>query len=286
LTPVSSYRALGRWLGPFFARRFPRRFGLFELLGLGSIEASRRHLAIVNELENLRRKAGLPVLDILDFGGAEGSLGRTLRMYGLESHYRVTLADIDEAALKVAAAVANARVVTLEPEGTLPFADASFDVAVSSDVFEHIPKSARQGRADELRRVSRLGQVHSVPADDGGHHWNSVQVDEDFAAWQRESFGAPDRWTGEHLEKGVPSLDDLRELFPQGRISGIVSGRVWAATMRAKYGPATPWHRVRFALTYARQLRKLERKAPFKTALIVAMVSLHVDAPLIDQDEV
>ena len=263
------YRTVGSRIGGLVVRRFPRRLGLFELLGTGSIEWTRRHLAIVNELESIRRSAAAPVLTVLDFGGADGSLGRALRLYGLERHYIVTVVDIDEEALQGPLLAPTVKAMLISAGGALPFDDSAFDVAISSDVFEHIPSAARPHWATELGRVSRLGQVHTIPADDGGLGWASAECDREFAAWLVESTGTVDRWTNEHLEVGVPSIRELRAIFPSPRISGIVNAQVWTATMHAKRASNRPWDRIGFVLAYARRLRKLEGRPPYKNALVV-----------------
>jgi SAM-dependent methyltransferase len=64
---------------------------------------------------------------------------------------------------------------------TLPFADASFDLVVSSAVWEHLPDVARATK--EVSRVLRESgiaviQIALFPALQGGHHaeWHSVEV--------------------------------------------------------------------------------------------------------------
>jgi hypothetical protein len=264
---TTPYRRLGRRLAPLVIR-FPRRYGLFELAALGSTEWMRRHLAIINELEGMRRDAGRVSLRVIDFGGADGSLGRAIRIYGLERHYRIVTADIEQPET-VAQFPPHTGFLLLDPDGDLPVRAGEFDVAVSSDVFEHIPNSARRHWAHELDRVASLGQVHSVPADSSDGRWASTKADQEFARWYEETFGEPERWTTEHLAIGAPLIEDLRSIFPAATVSGIVSCRVWQVTMRAKYGPKGPLDRLRFATNYAAGLRAIEQRPPYKNALLV-----------------
>ena len=242
------------------------RFGLFEISAIGSAEWLRRHLAIINELETIRRENGRETLDILDFGGADGSLARAMRLYGLERHYRVVVADIEAPVDGMPLQVPVTGFVLLDPGGDLPLDAESIDVAVSSDVFEHIPAGMRRHWASELGRVSRLAQVHSMPADGGGGKWTSTVTDQRFAEWYRGQFAEEERWTAEHLANGAPTIEELRTIFPNATVSGIVNSAVWLAMMRAKYGRKGPLDRVTLAVKYAGRYRSLERRPPFKNA--------------------
>ena len=228
----------------------------------------RRHLAIINELERTRREARADVLTVLDFGGADGSLGRAMRMYRLERHYRIVTADIEEPDAP-AQEPPNVGFILLDPNGKLPATDQAFDVVVSSDVFEHIPSTERQRWAAELGRVARLGQVHSVPADSADKRWASTETDREFGRWYEDTFGHPERWTSEHLATGAPSVEELRSIFPGVDVSGIVNCDVWQSSMRAKFGPKGPLSRLKFALYYAANLRRMEHQPPYKNALLV-----------------
>jgi SAM-dependent methyltransferase len=262
-------RRVGAVIAGLVVREFPRRFGLLEVFALGSVEWMRRHLAIVNAMEALRRTVGRDQLRVLDFGGANGALGRALRFYGLEDAYRLVLVDIDRDAIESAPvrAPVEAKVV-IEPSGVLPFPDGAFDLVVSSDVFEHIPASARPHWSRELARVARLGQIHSVPADSDDGTWISTDVDRQYDAWFHERFGTRDLWTSEHLTTGVPTIQSLKDLF-DGRIEGISNARAWLLSMQAQQGSKSLAARIRFALRYYRSLRSLEGRPPFKNCLVV-----------------
>jgi hypothetical protein len=263
-------RKLGRWAARIAIRRFPRRFGLLEVLAIGSGEWMRRHLAIINELERIRNEGGRDVLRLLDFGGADGSLARALEFYGLTHRYRLVLTDIDKAAISSAVIrPPTEQAVLVDPDGRLPFADGAFDVVVSSDVFEHIPESARARWAAELERVSGIGQVHSMPADSADGRWVATLTDLEFDRWYLERFGSRERWTSEHLDTGLPTVERLREIFPSGRITGISNAFVWLESMRAQFGPKHAGARGSFALAYYTRLRRLEGRPPFKNCLVV-----------------
>ena len=257
---------LSRW--PW---RFPRRFGFVEVVastGLGSIDFVRRHMTIVNEVEALRQQLGRRI-DVLDFGGAHSPLSDFLRMYGLGRHYRVTLADVDQAA------IARARLRpplqsrhVLDPSARLPFEDGAFDVVVSSDVFEHIPVRERPRWASELQRVSRHGQVHNIPCD--GDQFVSSRTDAEFQRWHVARFERPEPWTAEHIANGVPRVDELKELFPEARLKGSANAALWLRTMKDEAARRSSVRRLTRALAYALLRQRLDARGPYKACLLTA----------------
>lgn len=263
-------RRLGRRVARALVSGFPRRFGLLEVLALGSQEWMRRHLAILNALERIRLEQGRTELRILDFGGADGSLARAIDFYGLSRNYKLVLVDIDEAAIATAVIKPPTEsAVAIEADGQLPFEADAFDIVVSSDVFEHIPAAERARWAAELERVSRLGQVHSMPADSADGMWRSTETDRAFERWHLDRFGLPERWTAEHLTTGLPTIEALREMFPGARIEGISNARLWRVAMQAQFGPKHLPARAWFALKFYARHRRLEGRPPFKNCLIV-----------------
>lgn len=253
--------------------RFPRSFGAREAAlqsVYGSVEWTLRHLRILNELEALRADRGLERMEVLDFGGAAAALAKVVEAFGLGPRYRVFLVDTDRAAL--AAAPTRPPVVAalaIDPEGVLPFRDRSLDAVVSSDVFEHIPREARARWAAECRRVARSGQVHTVPCDGGGGRFGGAAADREFDAWHREAFGAPERYTAEHLAHGIPTEEELRLLFPGARVEGFGNTGVWMELVRRQFTGKTPLGRVLDGAWYARRGRARDGEPPFKNALVV-----------------
>ena len=262
-------RRVGRLAARLVVRGFPRRFGLFEMAALGSVEWMRRHLAFINELEALRGRRPGP-LRVLDFGGGEGALGRALALYGLADAYAVTVVDIEEAAIRATPIRPPIRAaIVIEPDGELPFASGTFDVVVSSDVFEHIPRSHRAHWAGEISRVSAGAQIHSVPCDSADGRWNSTAADRLFLAWYEDRNGGPERWTAEHLDVGAPMVEELAALFAATRVVPIVNSAVWFAAMKAQYGPRDPLARLRFVLGYEARMRRRADEPPYKNCLFV-----------------
>ena len=273
MAEVSRLRLAGEEMFARVPWRFPRTFGAAEVClcaGGASIDFVRRHAAIVSELEAWRARLDQRI-DVLDFGGANSPLSKFLRLYGLAKHYRVIVADVDATAIEAAQLRPPLEAaVVLHPDGTLPFADQSVDVSVSSDVFEHIPKPDRRRWADELLRVTRLGQVHNVPCD--GEDYASTATDAAFQAWHTELFGVPEQWSAEHIANGVPTVDELLDLFPGSQVRGIANAEYWLETMKDEASRTSLPARVARSIRYVVRGSQNSAKSPFKACLLTVSV--------------
>lgn len=256
---------------PLFVR-WPRAFGVYDAIlyvGIGSLEWLRRHRVIIGELERIRHAAGAERLRVLDFGGLSGALANVIRLYGLTRHYEIHVVDIERETIDaVQLRPPLVGKLAIDPRPPLPYEDAAFDVVASSDVFEHIPRDLRGAWADELARVARLGQVHTVPCDSLDGHWQSSAVDREFDAWHRSALGEPERWTAEHIENGVPTVDELTSAFHPTALRGLANTSLWLDSMRVQFGSPGSLRRLPFLLRYIAN-RARDERPPFKGCLIV-----------------
>lgn len=252
--------------------RWPRRFGLFEailFLRIGSLEWLRRHRLIIGELERMRRSAEAERLRVLDFGGLSGSLAYAIRLYGLTARYEIHVVDIErEAIAAVELRPPLAGKLAIDPVPPLPYPDRWFDIVSSSDVFEHIPRDLRSAWANELARVARIGQVHTVPCDSADGRWISSEVDREFARWYESVHGEPEAWTVEHIANGVPTVDELTAAFRPTSLRGLANAVIWLDSMRVQYGSPTRLQRLKFVGGYLTH-RRSDQRPPFKGCLIV-----------------
>jgi hypothetical protein len=90
----------------------------------------------------------------------------------------------------------------------LPFPDDAFDMAMSLDVVEHIKSDQRLQHFCELARVARERVLLCCPLGTPDH----VKAEHDLAVWARARTGRSDRYLNEHLERGLPTEEELREL--------------------------------------------------------------------------
>jgi 2-polyprenyl-3-methyl-5-hydroxy-6-metoxy-1,4-benzoquinol methylase len=100
---------------------------------------------------------------VLDVGCAEGHFAAALQREGAE----VVAIDVAAEPLRRALLLAPELDVRLvEPEGELPFDDASFDVVWAGEVIEHVADTSRW--LSELRRVLRSGGALLISTPDHG----------------------------------------------------------------------------------------------------------------------
>lgn len=100
----------------------------------------------------------------------------------------------------------------------LPFADDSFDVAVSVDVLEHIPAGQRRRHVEELARVARDRVVLCCPLGTLEH----TAAEGELLRWFTDLTGAEHRFLAEHIERGLPTESELRGLLDCGRDGSIL----------------------------------------------------------------
>lgn len=251
------------------------RFGPRQLAMVafcGSVEWMRRHLLLLQALERLRRGLGRPKLRLLDFGGGAGSLAKALSLHALQARYEMVVCEVDAASLAQAPMLpvvrGRVRIARTEP---LPFADGAFDAAVSSDVFEHIPRGARAAWVAELDRVARFGQVHTVPCTSDDGRFDGSGADERLQQWHLRTFGRPDPFTAEHQEEGLPTFDELARLFGSERLSGFANVEVWLQQIRDQFVHTSLPGRLRNGWAGLRQDRAAADRPPWKNCLIDAL---------------
>ena len=90
----------------------------------------------------------------------------------------------------------------------LPFADRSFDVAVSIDILEHLPREIRGRFVAELNRVSRQRVIVAAPFAE------AREAEEIIVA------ATGNRWLKEHARYGLPERGELEQIL---RELGVLS---------------------------------------------------------------
>jgi SAM-dependent methyltransferase len=139
--------------------------------------AAKRRVRVVLEYLNIE-----PQDRVLDCGCG---LGWFLKVIGELTACRLTGSDYDPARLAVARRELSGRASVVAADiGRLPYADATFDKVVLSEVLEHLPDDF--GGLTEVRRVLRPGGLVAitVPNHDYPFLWDPIN-------WVRERLG----WT-------------------------------------------------------------------------------------------
>lgn len=148
-------------------------------------------------------------MDILDVGGYEGKLG-----WFLPHHTRLTILDQKPAP-------EDAKTLHIQGDARrIPFPDGHFDLVISSDMLEHV---AVQDRGTVLREMLRVSARHVILA----APFQSIYTEkaEEFINQQfLENAGQPHPFLKEHLEFGLPELDQVEQILAEQAVSYLKIG--------------------------------------------------------------
>jgi hypothetical protein len=86
----------------------------------------------------------------------------------------------------------------------LDFADKSFDVVISSDMLEHLPKELREKAIFEMTRVSRLGVIIGVPCGAAAAE-HDMELRGKYLKVNKKDFP----FLKEQVEYGLPDKTDI-----------------------------------------------------------------------------
>lgn len=123
----------------------------------------------------------------------------------------------------------KAPVTILDEEGTeaeqlehgdgarMNISDGAYDVVITSDTLEHIPKKDRKKFVHELIRVSNDLVVLCAPFSDFGAAKEEQELQEQYTALT----GQPHRWLKEHADYQLPRLSETVKLFEESGYSVV-----------------------------------------------------------------
>jgi hypothetical protein len=100
----------------------------------------------------------------------------------------------------------------------LPFRDHALDYAISVDVYEHIRPDQRLDCLRELSRVSRLGVIVAAPFASAGAEHAERTANE----FHKILYGCAHPWLREHIENGLPSLEEVTGFFRRAGLHPVV----------------------------------------------------------------
>ena len=91
----------------------------------------------------------------------------------------------------------------------MDFKDDAFDIIVALDVFEHISNEGKHAFLKEVARVSKRGFVICAPFNEDGVHEAERRVNANYECM----YGRPHPWLAEHLENGLPELEETLSIL-------------------------------------------------------------------------
>lgn len=173
-----------------------------DLLSLPFDQYSRQYYvsAIIDTLaRNVIKKKRLTVLDI---GGFKGKTAE------FQKQDKVLVADLFDEEYEGYVKVDGK---------SLPFDDDDFDVTVSFDTYEHVPRELRANFIDEALRVSSTVHILAAPFDD---EYGTVYEAERLAnETYKDLAGVDHRWLKEHLDYRTPSTKQFEEFCQEAQIN-------------------------------------------------------------------
>jgi len=86
----------------------------------------------------------------------------------------------------------------------LPFSDKEFDVVMSVDMLEHLPKELRQKAVSEMLRVAKREVILAVPV--GKKLDEAVKI---YARAFEKKHGMLDQWLKDHVENPSPEKEEI-----------------------------------------------------------------------------
>lgn len=153
----------------------------------------------------------------------------------------------------------------------LPFRRASFDVIVSVDVLEHIPKPKRSKCFDEFARVCLKRLIIHFPAVSTDRNFDAKKYDQMFQSFYLRLFSTEDSATMEHIKNEHPLVEEITARFPESRVVGRVNCKVWLRYMTLS---CTPFLGFLAGIAYILFWKKEDHKPPFYKCKIVTDITL------------
>ncbi len=178
-------------------------------LYLSSVDKVQRYSPVYNELSHQDT--------ILDVGGGDG----TIAFFNKDND--ITILDINEEELKKAEKL-NLKTITASGS-KIPFPDKSFDIVLSIASLEHIPSKERLAYLKELKRVAKKKVLIYFPTGKTAENYDKKLLN------FRKFLGKKDPWTEEHIKNGLPSINLIKQIFPNSNIKNIQNAYLWYVIM-------------------------------------------------------
>jgi ubiquinone/menaquinone biosynthesis C-methylase UbiE len=149
----------------------------------------------------------------------------------------------------------------------LPFRDKAFDITVSVDAVEHIPKSIRHNFYKEAKRVTRKKIILTCPMQSSDGEFQGKKYDIIFQSIYEKNYGAKEPNTAQHIEAFHPTLEEIKWAFPDSIVYGYKNVDIWLKYMVISSKPLIGLF---CGMLYYLFWKKNDDKPPYWGAIIAA----------------
>jgi len=209
------YFAISNFLDVMSKRFYRLRgtdYGLLEtLFHPRGIDRWSRYAYVVNEIKKLETMN--KILEVGSGGGGVTSF--------ISQDYEIFLVDVQKDVFQ-GLKIAHSRMVhSIVGDGCrLPFRDKAFDVVISVDTVEHIPKLIRNNFYNELKRVCKKKVVLTCPMQSNDGIFQGKNYDMAFQYLYERNYGVKEPNTAQHIAAGHPTLEEIKREFSDPEIHG------------------------------------------------------------------
>jgi hypothetical protein len=233
-------------------------FGWFQAIFWPfEIDGWHRYSSIAQQINSIQF---VNPINILDVGGGQGNIKSFLD----PNKYNITVYDLNIHSLEK---IRDSRITAIHGDACcMALKDNSFDIAVSCDSLEHVSDTKKKKYCLEMKRVAKSYVIIHCPSDSADSNFQGTTCDIKFQQWYRNHFKRDESNTTEHLNSGLPRIDDLHKIFPGAIIVGKQNSEVWLSYMKKG---STPYIRYINGLVYKLHLQKLEDMPPYRACLLV-----------------
>jgi hypothetical protein len=117
----------------------------------------------------------------------------------------------------------------------MPFTDNSYDMTVSCDVLEHIPKNGRKKFIEEMVRVSQNYIIIGAPCDSKAVKKSEIEANKFY----KKISSKDHQWLVEHIENGLPDKMLIEKYIKDTGLNYDVFGHlsldIWNKTTRLHF---------------------------------------------------
>lgn len=223
------------------------------------VDRWQRYTSVTQKIMECANHTG--AASLLDVGGGEGIIGNFLP----PNSFELQVVDLDEKAILKAKQKQNLQAM-LADGCHLPFKENSFDIVVSVASIEHVPGELKSAYCSELKRVAKYTVIIYCPANSLDGTFQGTIFDQQYFNWYKEKMRIEEKNTREHLEAGLPRIDELLDLFPGAHLEGTQNGHIWLEIMKCK---EIPYWGLLTSLWYNFFLKEKDISPPYYACILV-----------------